>query len=110
MEPWSDLRTADMVFLLGVERRARGCAPPRLTARLAQRPEAVAQLFGEELRLLPGGEVAADGKLVEVDQLRIGALGPAARHLVQLVREGAHRHRDRHALRREVVELVLPVE
>src|SRR6185437_12075658 len=35
----------------------------------AQRAERRAQLFGEQLRLFPGGEVAAPFGLVEVDQV-----------------------------------------
>src|SRR4051794_38157621 len=43
-----------------------------------ERPERCAHLFREELRLLPGGEVAASLDLVEVDEVvRIRALGPA---------------------------------
>ena len=62
-------------------------------AVLAQRPERRAQLLGEELRLLPRREVTALVDLVEVDELGIGALGPAPRRLVDLA--GKHRHGDR---------------
>src|SRR5215475_7425267 len=53
----------------------------RLRSGLAQCPERRAQLFGKQLRLFPGGEVAASFGLVEVDELVVGLLGPAARRL-----------------------------
>ena len=62
--------------------------------RLAQRLERGPQLRREELRLLPGGEMSALRKLVVVDELGIGLLGPALRRLVDLVREGADGDRD----------------
>src|SRR5215831_2348999 len=79
-------------------------------AWLAQCPERRADLFGEELRLFPGGEVAALVDLVEVDELRVGPLGPAPRRLILLAREDAHGHRDGDALGVEEATLVLPVE
>src|SRR5262249_10643569 len=72
--------------------------------------EAGANLFAEELGLLPAGEVSALGKLVVVNELGIRLLCPTPRRLVELVREGADGHRDLDALRREEGELVLPVE
>src|SRR6266550_876304 len=77
---------------------------------LAKRPQARANLFREELRLLPGGEVVAPVDLVEVHELGVGLLGPAARALVQLLGEDAHGGRDGDALDVEEAELVLPVE
>src|SRR5262245_2888972 len=56
----------------------------------AQCAERRAQLFGKQLRLFPGGEVAASFGFVEVDQVVVGLLGPAARRLDVLLRE----HRD----------------
>src|SRR5215831_19661178 len=56
-----------------------------------QRAERRAQLFGEQLRLFPGGEVAASSGFVEVDQVVVRLLGPGARRLDILLRE----HRDR---------------
>jgi hypothetical protein len=47
--------------------------------RLAQGPERHPELFREQFRLLPGGEVAALVDLVEVDEVGVGTLGPAAR-------------------------------
>ena len=76
----------------------------------AQRVEARAKLVREGLRLLPGGEMAALGQPVVVDQLGIGLLGPALRRGVDLVRKGADRRRQRDALGREEGELALPVE
>src|SRR5262252_8479709 len=56
----------------------------------AQCTERCAQFFGEQLRLFPGGEVAASFGFVEVDQVVVGLLGPAAWRLDVLLRE----HRD----------------
>ena len=47
---------------------------------------------------------------VEVNELRVGLLGPTARRLIQLSREDAHGGRNRDALDVEEAELVLPVE
>ena len=53
---------------------------PRLKrGDLAERPERRAQLFRKQLRLLPRGEVAAPVGLVEVDDVGVELLGPAAR-------------------------------
>src|SRR6201989_1228368 len=57
----------------------------------AQRAERRTQLFGEQLRLVPGGGVAAPFGLVEVDQVVVRLPGPAARRVDVLLRE----HRDR---------------
>src|SRR5499427_7336419 len=81
----------------------------RLALRSAQCAERRADLFGEELRLFPGGEVAALVDLVVVDEVGVGPLGPAARRLVLLAREDARGHRDGHALDVEETTLVLPV-
>src|SRR6516162_2144621 len=78
--------------------------------RSAQRPERCPDFGREQVRLLPGGEVVALVDLVEVDELGIGLLSPAPRHLVELAREDAHRGRDGDALDVEEPELVLPVE
>src|SRR5215475_9475778 len=45
----------------------------RLRFGLAQCPERRAKLFGKQLWLFPGGEVAALGGLVEVDQVVVRA-------------------------------------
>ena len=78
--------------------------------RFAQRPEPRANFFGEELRLLPGGEVAALVELVVVDQFGIRPLRPAPRGWIELVREDAHGNRDGDALGVEEAQLVLPIE
>src|SRR3954453_17015308 len=64
------------------------------TMLLAQRAEPRAQLGGVDLGLLPGGEVSAPVDLVEVDEVGVRLLGPAARRRVDLVREDAHGDRD----------------
>src|SRR5882724_6712834 len=81
--------------------------PERLSPK---RPEASANLIGQEPRLLPGGEVAALVELVIVDQLGIGALCPGPGRLVEFVREDAHGSWDFDALGSEKGELILPIE
>ena len=56
------------------------------TVHLAKRPEARADLFREQLRLLPGRKVPALVDLVVVDEIGIGLLRPTLRHLIELVR------------------------
>ena len=48
-------------------------------SRSAHRAERCSELLREQLRLLPGGEVAALVDLVEAGQVGVGTLGPAAR-------------------------------
>jgi hypothetical protein len=55
--------------------------------QLAERPKSRANLAGKQAGLLPGGEVAAPVDLVEVDEVGIGALGPAPGRLVLLAGE-----------------------
>jgi len=75
-------------------------------SRSAQGSERDAQLFGEQLWLFPGGEVAASVEPVVVDEVvRVGTLGPAARRLVQLVGEHADGEGDRDRLGVEEVRL-----
>jgi hypothetical protein len=63
------------------------------------------------LRLFPGREVAASVELVVMDKVvRVRALGPAPRCLIQLVREDAYGKRNRDVLGVEEVRLVLPVQ
>ena len=64
----------------------------------------------EDLRLLPGGEVAAFVDLVVVDELGIRPLRPALRGRIQLVGEDGHADRDLDALGVEEGQLALPVE
>src|SRR5439155_12280259 len=69
-----------------------------------------AQFLGEELGLLPGGEVVALVDLVEVDEVGVGLLGPATGRLIELVREHADSGWDLDVLDVEEAERVLPVK
>src|SRR5215471_8543030 len=79
---------------------------------IAQRFEACANLFTEELRLLKRGEVPALREPVVVDQLRIRTFGPAPRSRIEFIRKNAHRNRDGDALGAEIAALApeFPVE
>ncbi len=57
---------------------------------MAQRSEARAQLFRKYLRLFPGRIVSAFVELVEIEELVIRPLCPAARGLIVLTRKDAH--------------------
>src|SRR5829696_7627402 len=72
------------------------------TGVLAQRSQASANLFHEELRLLPGGKVPAFVELVAMDEVGIGLLCPTPRGQNLLVRKDAHRNRDGDVLGSEV--------
>src|SRR3954451_179387 len=61
---------------------------------LAQRSERSPQFVGEQLRLFPGGEMAAPVDRVEVEERRVDLLDPAARRLEDLAGEGGEG--DRH--------------
>src|SRR3954462_13504230 len=76
----------------------------------AQRAEGRAELFREELRLLPGGEVAALVVCVEMDEAGVRPLCPTPRRLILLAGEDRHGHRYRDALLVEEAPLVFPVE
>src|SRR5262249_20311020 len=78
--------------------------------RLAKCAERGAHLLGEQLRLFPGGEVAALLDLVEVDEVGVGVLRPASRSLVLLAREDADGDWMGDALHVEEAALVLPVQ
>src|SRR5262245_25742793 len=68
---------------------------PRRYTLFAQRSEARAHLFREELWLFPGREMAAFIEPVVVDEVvGISAFCPAARGLIELVGEDADRERD----------------
>src|SRR3954462_10022341 len=62
---------------------------------LTQRAKRRTHLLAEELGLLPGGEVAALVDLVEVDDVRVRRLDPAARCAPDLARERREPERDR---------------
>src|SRR3954469_24248254 len=61
----------------------------------AECPERRADLAGEQLGLLPGGEVATLVDLVEVDDVRVARLDPAARRPPDLAGERREAERDR---------------
>src|SRR6476660_6303882 len=85
-------------------RRAAGpCSSP-------QRPERRPDLRRQGLRLLPGCDMAALVHLVVVDELGVGAFGPAQRGRIQLVREDRDADRYLDALGVEEGQLALPVE
>src|SRR5689334_12683206 len=65
-----------------------------LRAELAQRQKRGAHLLTEELRLLPGGEMAAPVDFVVVDQVVVGALDPVTRRLEDLAGEDRVGHRE----------------
>src|SRR3954447_11464016 len=76
----------------------RGHLHTREHRHLAKRAERSSHLGREELRLLPGGEVAAPVDLVEVREVGVGHLDPAARGSPDLV--GERREGDRYGRRR----------
>ncbi len=65
---------------------------------LPQRAERGPNLFREELWLFPVGEVTALVELIEVEELGVGSLSPAAWRLIALAGEDAHCNRDRDVL------------
>src|SRR5436305_14831801 len=79
----------------GTPSREGMCTRPNIFAS-AQRPERCSDVFGEQLRLLPGREVSAPVVPVVVDEVGVGPLGPAPRGPIELVGEGAHADRDLH--------------
>src|ERR687887_96154 len=68
----------------------------------SQRPECSSKLFGKELGLFPGGEVTALVDLVEVDDVRVRHLDPAARRPPDLVGERREGDRDPNVRRRRL--------
>src|SRR5262245_30798532 len=72
----------------------------RFPFSLSQRSERGPQLLGEELRLLPGGEVAAPVDAVEVHEAWVGLLDPAARGPEDLAGKRGEADRDRNVWRR----------
>src|SRR5437588_4773846 len=96
-------------WMLGSRWRARR-VPSAAPCLRAQRPQSDAQLFHDELRLLPRREMPAIVELVVVNEFGIGTLCPTTRSCVEFVREGAYGNRDGDAFNSEKRELVLPVE
>src|SRR6516225_3059767 len=86
----------------------RARAPVAVSFRRAKRLEPRTKLLGEELWLLPSGEVSALLHLVVVDEIWIGSLRPVPGRLVEFVGENAHSGRDFDPLRTEKGDLVLP--
>src|SRR5499427_7421656 len=68
---------------------------PQCVLLLAQCLERCPELLAEDLRLFPGGEVAAPAGLVEVDEVGVNLLGPAPRRLDDLAREDGEADRER---------------
>src|SRR5262245_13706578 len=75
-----------------------------------QRLECRSQVRHQQLGLFPGREVATLVVPVVEHEMGIRLFGPAPRGLIELVRERAHRGRDRNALRREEGQLAFPVQ
>src|SRR5438046_1320388 len=65
----------------------------KLATLVAERSEALANLFRKKLRLFPRREVAAFFELVVTVQFGIRPLCPAPRGWIELVRKYAHRNR-----------------
>src|SRR5215217_3398172 len=78
--------------------------------RLAQRSERRAELLGEQLGLFPGREVTAFFDLVEIDEVRVGPLGPTPRGLICLAGKDARGHRNRDALGVPKATLIFPIQ
>src|SRR5271165_96881 len=91
------------------ESRDASSSPPYCLP-LAHGSERFANVFGKELRLFPGREMAANVMPLIVDELRIRLFRPATRRLVEFVPERAHAHRYGNALDVEKIELIFPVE
>src|SRR5580698_4995367 len=62
--------------------------------RLTQLPERCPKFLGEQLRLLPRGEVTAFREPVVVNQFGIGFLCPAPRSCIDLIGKDAHGNGD----------------
>src|SRR5262245_37231710 len=66
------------------------------SVRLSERSELGLELGGKEPRLLPGREVPAFVRFMEVDQVGIRASGPGLRRAIHVLREygDGHGYRD----------------
>src|SRR5260221_2194710 len=78
--------------------------------RSAKRFERSSEFLGENRRLLPCREVPALLRLVVVNELWVGSLGPTPRSLVLLAAEDAHGCGDLHGFHVEETALVFPIE
>src|SRR5262249_14523074 len=77
---------------------------------LAQRLECRTELGREQLRLLPGCEVAALGDPVVINELRIRSLSPAPRRLIQFVRKRGNCSWDLDVFWRKEREFAFPIQ
>src|SRR5271156_1782329 len=98
--------TADEARAAGARNHGRSSSCVHGSHRL----EARANVFAKELRLFPGGKVAADVVLLVIDEFRIRLLRPAPRRRVYLVRKRADANGNSHALDVKEAELILPIE
>ena len=83
----------DVAALARAAARASRASPP-VSRRLTQRAKRGSDLGAKNSRLFPGREVAAFVDLVEIDELVIGLLRPAARRLIAFARKDGHGSRD----------------
>src|ERR1700722_1980371 len=81
-----------------------------LCLRLAKRSERSPDIFSEQFRLFPSGEVSAFQGPVVVKQIGISFLGPALRGLKDLVWKSADGNRDLDPSGIEKATLVFPIE
>src|SRR5262245_37856754 len=80
------------------------------SGRSAQRLERRSEFLGENRRLFPRREVTALFRLVVINEVGVGSLGPAPRSLVLLAWKNAHGCGDLHAFHVEEPALVFPIE
>src|SRR5919112_2094205 len=92
---WGGIRMNPSDWGLAVRVGSGMRAPFTKHGYLAKRPECGPHLRCEELRLFPGGEVAAPVGLVEVGEVGVRLLGPAARGPPDLPGERGEPDRDR---------------
>src|SRR4029453_13246248 len=76
-----------------------GWKPPFRCLVSSKSPERGSHLCGEDVRLLPGGEMAAPLGFVEIGDVRIRLLDPAARGGEDLAGERREADRSRHRWR-----------
>src|SRR4029453_16891235 len=84
-----------------------------LLARLcgsAQRFERGSEFLGENRRLLPRREVTALFRLVVVNEIGVGSLGPTPRRLILLAWKDAHGCGELHPFHVEKTAPVFPIE
>src|SRR4051812_21867065 len=89
---------------------AGSVSAPRSSARFAEGSESGPNFLREELRLFPRGKMTALVELVVVNELGIGALGPASRRLIELIGKGADGDRNRNVLGCKERKLAFPIQ